>query len=101
MSETKVYSFGNEGANNNGLLASLIPALQNRGIDVIVTAQTESPDEFFNSLVHEICHCAIHIANVLYIDKNSEEFAYLMGDLNMTIFPHIKHLLCDCCRENT
>ena len=67
---------------------------------VIVTAQTESPDEFFNSLVHEISHCAIHIANVLYIDKNSEEFAYLMGDLNMTIFPHIKHLLCDCCREN-
>lgn len=33
MSETKVYSFGNESANNNGLLASLIPALQNRGID--------------------------------------------------------------------
>jgi enamine deaminase RidA (YjgF/YER057c/UK114 family) len=32
MSDSKTYFFGNEGANGN-LLASLIPALQNRGID--------------------------------------------------------------------
>lgn len=52
--------------------------------------------EEYNQLVAQLGE----LANVLYIDKNSEEFAYLMGDLNMTIFPHIKHLLCDCCREN-
>lgn len=32
MGETKTYVFGNEGANNN-LLASILPSLQNRGID--------------------------------------------------------------------
>lgn len=32
MSETKAYYFGNEGANNS-LLASILPALQNRGVD--------------------------------------------------------------------
>ena len=34
MSETKVYQFGEQGTTaNNNLLASLLPALQNRGID--------------------------------------------------------------------
>lgn len=32
MGETKTFVFGNEGANNN-LLASILPALQNKGID--------------------------------------------------------------------
>ena len=32
MSESKMYYFGNEGANNN-LLASILPALQNKGLD--------------------------------------------------------------------
>lgn len=32
MSESKMYYFGNEGANNN-LLASILPALQNKGVD--------------------------------------------------------------------
>ena len=34
MSETKVYQFGEQGTSaNNSLLASILPALQNRGID--------------------------------------------------------------------
>lgn len=32
MSESKMYYFGNEGANNN-LLASILPTLQNKGVD--------------------------------------------------------------------
>jgi len=67
---------------------------------VIVTAITDSADEFFNSLTHEVSHCACHIANTMYINKDAEEFAYLIGDLNMAVFPHVKHLLCDCCRKN-
>ena len=33
MSETKVYQFGEQGAASNNLLASILPALQNKGID--------------------------------------------------------------------
>lgn len=33
MSESKTYVFGNEGATGGNLLASIIPALQNKGID--------------------------------------------------------------------
>lgn len=34
MSDTKVYQFGEQGASANGLLASVLPALQSRGVDV-------------------------------------------------------------------
>lgn len=33
MSDTKVYQFGEQATASNGLLASILPALQNRGID--------------------------------------------------------------------
>jgi hypothetical protein len=33
MSDTKVYQFGEQGATSNSLLASILPALQNKGID--------------------------------------------------------------------
>ena len=34
MSETKVYQFGEQGTTaNNNLLASILPALQNKGLD--------------------------------------------------------------------
>lgn len=33
MSDTKVYQFGEQGAATNNLLASILPALQNKGID--------------------------------------------------------------------
>ena len=33
MSDTRTYVFGNEGAANGNLLASILPALQNKGID--------------------------------------------------------------------
>lgn len=33
MSDTKVYQFGEQGASANGLLASVLPALQSRGVD--------------------------------------------------------------------
>lgn len=33
MSDTRTYVFGNEGAASNNLLASILPALQNKGVD--------------------------------------------------------------------
>lgn len=33
MSETKVYQFGEQGTASNNLLASILPALQNKGVD--------------------------------------------------------------------
>ena len=66
---------------------------------IIVIAKTSSAEEFFNSLTHEASHACVHIASASYVDLKSEEYAYMVGDLCMAMYPKIKHLLCDCCRN--
>lgn len=66
---------------------------------IIVIAKTSSAEEFLNSLTHEASHACVHIASASYVDLKSEEYAYMVGDLCMAMFPKIKHLLCDCCRS--
>lgn len=65
---------------------------------IIVVALTSSAEEFLNSLTHEVSHACVHIASARHVSLKSEEFAYMVGDLCMEMFPKIKHLLCDCCR---
>ena len=65
---------------------------------VIVTSLTSEAREFAHSWVHEMTHCACHIAQVYEIDLTGEEFCYLVGDIAKMTFPKISKLLCDCCR---
>lgn len=67
---------------------------------ILVVSRTTSADEFFNSLVHEMCHARTHICEVEGIDLESEQAAYFMGGLARDIFPHVKHLLCENCRKS-
>lgn len=66
---------------------------------VMVTALASSTKQQFNTITHEICHVCAHIAKEVGIDVYSEEFAYLVGDFSMELFPYIKNLLCNCCRK--
>lgn len=66
---------------------------------IIVIAKTSSAREFLNSLTHEASHACVHIASAQHVNMKSEEFAYMVGDLCMDMYPKIKHLLCECCRN--
>lgn len=66
---------------------------------VMVVSRTSSAEEFFNTLVHEMCHCKTHICEYLGIDLVSEEASYFIGGLARDLFPSVKHLLCESCRE--
>ena len=66
---------------------------------VLVIAKTSSASEFFNSFEHEFQHLKGHIASALGLDPNGEEVAYMSGELAREIYPRIRHLLCDCCRN--
>ena len=68
---------------------------------IIVIAKTSSPEEFLNSLTHEASHACIHIASASYVDLRSEEYAYMVGDLCMEMYPRVKQLLCNYCRKNS
>ena len=66
---------------------------------ILVVSQSTSAEEFFNSLVHEISHAKTHICEYLGIDLTSEEASYFSGGLARDLFPHVKHLLCESCRN--
>lgn len=66
---------------------------------VLVIALTSSPAEFINSWHHELEHLESHIGKVFNLDPTGEDIAYLSGELAMEMYPRIKHLICDCCRN--
>lgn len=66
---------------------------------VLVIGKTTTAAEFFNSFHHELKHLEAHISKVYEFDPIGEDAAYLSGELAMIMFPKIKHLICDCCRN--
>lgn len=66
---------------------------------VVVVALTSSPEEFANSLVHEMSHLRRHIENACDIDPDSEEPCYLMGELVQSMYAKAYELLCPHCRK--
>lgn len=68
---------------------------------VLVIALTSSPAEFINSWHHELEHLEGHICKVFGLDRTGEEIAYLSGEIAMEMYPKIKHLICDCCRNKS
>ena len=67
---------------------------------VMVIAIASNASELFNSLMHELSHLTAYIAKDAGLSFTGERIAYLEGDLAREIFPKIRHLLCDCCRNN-
>lgn len=57
---------------------------------IVVIAKTSSSNEFMNSLAHEQKHLCSHIEQFYHIDSNSEEAAYLAGDVAEEMFPVAK-----------
>lgn len=66
---------------------------------IIVVAKTSSASEFLNSLTHEVTHACVHIATELGVNMQSEDFAYMVGEMCRDMYDDVKHLLCDCCRN--
>lgn len=65
---------------------------------VMVVSKTTSAAQFFNTTMHEFKHLSSHIAKACGYDEDSEDIAYIVGDLAETIYPDISHLLCEKCR---
>lgn len=68
-------------------------------VTIMVVSESTSAEEFFNSLVHEMCHVKTHICDIEGIDLKSEQASYFIGGLARDLFPHVKHLLCESCRK--
>ncbi|MCQ2105955.1 MAG: hypothetical protein MJZ26_09205 [Fibrobacter sp.] len=69
-------------------------------MSVVVIGRTSSAKEFLNSLMHETGHLACHIAQQFRISTEGEEICYIMGDIAMKMYPKVRDLLCQHCREH-
>lgn len=64
----------------------------------IVLGRTTDKANFANTLVHEIFHCAVHIADEYGINTRGEEIAYIAGDMGAEMLPYASKFLCECCK---
>ena len=67
----------------------------------IVLGRSTDKANFSHTYVHEITHCAIHIANEYGISCQSESLAYIAGDLAAVMLPYASKFICDHCRCKT
>lgn len=65
----------------------------------VVIGPTTSAAQFQNTLVHEIHHLAVAVADSLGVDLEGETPAYLAGDSAMSLADIICRLGCDCRRD--
>lgn len=72
-----------------------------KGQTLVVIGACSAPNEFANSLTHEIGHVAQHISRARGLDPYGEEICYLMGSIAEVMHP-MSHLLlgdCGCARR--
>lgn len=63
----------------------------------VMVGPVSSGKEFINTLVHELHHLAVFIADGVGVDLRSEEPAYLSGDAAMALAETICELGCEHC----
>lgn len=63
----------------------------------VMVGPASSGKEFINTLVHELHHLAVFIADGVGVDLRSEEPAYLSGDAAMALAETICELGCEHC----
>jgi len=66
---------------------------------VVVIGPTTSGREFQNTLVHEIHHLAVAVADSLGVDLDGETPAYIAGDSAMALAGVICQLGCETCGD--
>ena len=91
----RAYTLMDEGAPNTGFTFS--NALERFAI--VAIGPTTSGKEFLNTLVHELHHLAVAIAQGLGLDLEGEPPAYLVGDTALALAEEICKMGCDRCRE--
>lgn len=71
----------------------------NRRESVIVVAMASSPNEFINSLTHEVRHLTDHILKELEYSVGGEPVAYLTGDIIGSLWEDIHQFTCCKCSK--
>lgn len=61
---------------------------------IMVIGKATSPEQMFDSIVHEMKHLAEHIGEYYRVDSKSELSAYLQGEVGRKMWPAAAMALC-------
>lgn len=62
---------------------------------IMVMGKATSPEQMFDSIVHEMKHLAEHIGEFYGVDSTSELSAYLQGEVGRKMWPAAAMALCE------
>lgn len=62
---------------------------------IMVMSNATSPEQMFDSIVHEMKHLAEHIGEYYRVDSRSELSAYLQGEVGRKMWPAAAMALCE------
>ena len=60
---------------------------------IVGISETDSQEQFFNTLVHEIKHVQSHICMYYNVEEDSEEAAYLTGFIAQKMHRCFRHFI--------
>jgi Zn-dependent peptidase ImmA (M78 family) len=63
----------------------------------IIISKATSPEQLFDSIMHEVKHLVEHISNYYGLDPKEELSAYLQGEVGRLIFPAASLIACPKC----
>lgn len=66
-------------------------------VSIIAIGKAESPEQMFDSIVHEMKHLAEHIGEYYGVDSREELSAYLQGEVGRQMWPAASMVLCPHC----
>ena len=69
-------------------------------VTVICIGRASSYDEMFSTITHEIKHATEHMGGYYGVDHNSEESAYLQGEIAKHMYKAVAMSICPKCGEN-
>lgn len=67
---------------------------------VVVVGRASSKKEFFNTLSHEMLHLLLSVMRAYDINPDSEQAAYLFGDMMMCIYDNAHDFVCTHCSDS-
>lgn len=64
---------------------------------LMFSSEADTPDELFDTIIHEIRHAADHIGKYYDLQASGEDSAYLQGEIAKRMFPAVALAVCPKC----
>lgn len=72
---------------------------QNEHFTVMMMSHATSPEQMFDTILHEVKHLSEHIGRYYGVDSETELSAYLQGEVGRKMWPAAAMVLCPKCQS--